>query len=190
MRVYPVKRSHTQFGRLTHHSQSIFERGLLSFTPSLPPRLVQLSSIFDPSLGCCDTRLPSSRRTCASFTMSSQAKPSASTLACNGKPEQPWYAAYPEARSRPTPISCTEVLGLLKEGNEGAKVVLVDLRRTDYEVSLRHTLIRSHSHKFHRGAPSTVLSTCPLKACTRLSLHSTISSTLPVSVALSGTAVC
>lgn len=141
MRVYPLKRSLTQFGRLTHHSQSIFERGLLSFTLSLPPRLVQLSSIFKPSLGYCDTRLPSSRRTSASFTMSSQAKPSATTLACNGKPEQPWYAAYPEARSRPTPISCNEVLGLLKEGNEGAKLVLADLRRTDYEVRLRPILI-------------------------------------------------
>lgn len=48
--------------------------------------------------------------------------------------EQPWYAAYPQAQSKPEPISCSKVLELLKQGKEGEKLVLVDLRRTDYEV--------------------------------------------------------
>jgi hypothetical protein len=38
-------------------------------------------------------------------------------------------------------LNTNEVLGLLKEGNEGAKLVLADLRRTDYEVRLRPILI-------------------------------------------------
>ncbi|KAL1582117.1 hypothetical protein WHR41_09152 [Cladosporium halotolerans] len=58
--------------------------------------------------------------------------PSATSEAAND-PEKPWYAAYPEANSRPTPISCSEVLDLLKKANDGTRLVLVDLRRTDYE---------------------------------------------------------
>jgi arsenical-resistance protein 2 len=49
--------------------------------------------------------------------------------------EQPWYAAYPEAKSSPEFIDRSKVLELLKQGKEGEKIVLVDLRRTDYEVS-------------------------------------------------------
>ena len=60
--------------------------------------------------------------------MAAQA-PSSATVS-----EQPWYAAYPQAQSKPEPISCSKVLELLKQGKEGEKLVLVDLRRTDYEV--------------------------------------------------------
>jgi hypothetical protein len=48
--------------------------------------------------------------------------------------EQPWHAAYPEAQSKPAPISRSEVLELLQNGKEEERFVLVDLRRTDYEV--------------------------------------------------------
>ena len=48
--------------------------------------------------------------------------------------EEPWYAAYPQAQSKPEPIIRSEVLELLKQGEEREKLVLVDLRRTDYEV--------------------------------------------------------
>lgn len=49
--------------------------------------------------------------------------------------EQPWYAAFPQAESEPKAITRSEVLDLLKQGNNGRLSVLVDLRRTDYEVS-------------------------------------------------------
>ena len=60
--------------------------------------------------------------------MTAQA-PSSATVS-----EQPWYAAYPQAQSKPEPIIRSEVLELLKQGKEGKKLVLIDLRRTDYEV--------------------------------------------------------
>ncbi|KAF1822650.1 arsenate reductase [Dissoconium aciculare CBS 342.82] len=47
--------------------------------------------------------------------------------------EQPWYAAYPQAQSKPHSIARSQVLELLKQGTEGHKAVLVDLRRTDFE---------------------------------------------------------
>jgi hypothetical protein len=47
---------------------------------------------------------------------------------------QPWYAVYPDARSKPASISRSEVLELLQTGKDDDKFVLVDLRRTDYEV--------------------------------------------------------
>lgn len=48
--------------------------------------------------------------------------------------EQPWYDAYPEAQSKPDPISRSKVLELLQHSNDDETFVLVDLRRTDYEV--------------------------------------------------------
>lgn len=51
-----------------------------------------------------------------------------------GVVEPPWYAAYPEARSTPTPISRAELLDLLKRGSQVTDLVLVDLRRTDFVV--------------------------------------------------------
>lgn len=50
--------------------------------------------------------------------------------------EQPWYAAYPEAQSKPASINRSEVLELLQTGKDDEKFLLVDLRRTDYEVCL------------------------------------------------------
>lgn len=52
--------------------------------------------------------------------------------------EQPWHAAYPEPRSKPASISRGEVLDLLKSGAGKADLVLVDLRRTDFEVCSMH----------------------------------------------------
>lgn len=61
--------------------------------------------------------------------MTTQVPPSATEL--------PWYAAYPEAQSKPAPISRSEVLELLQNGKHEERFVLVDLRRTDYEVCCR-----------------------------------------------------
>ncbi|KAK9367920.1 Rhodanese-like domain-containing protein [Lipomyces kononenkoae] len=48
--------------------------------------------------------------------------------------EKPWYAAYPEAVTTPTPISRQELLQAFREGKmPGRDFVLVDLRRTDHE---------------------------------------------------------
>lgn len=51
--------------------------------------------------------------------------------------EQPWYAAYPPARSNPESISRSALLQLLKQSSEDERFVLVDLRRTDHEVRRR-----------------------------------------------------
>lgn len=56
----------------------------------------------------------------------------------NTMSEQPWHAAYPEPRSKPASISRVEMLGLLKSGAGKADLVLVDLRRTDFEVCSMH----------------------------------------------------
>jgi arsenical-resistance protein 2 len=76
---------------------------------------------------------------------------SSATASAGNDPEQPWYASYPEASSRPTPISCAELLGLLKEGNEGVKLVLVDLRRTDFEVCQRRICASNAFSFFSQG---------------------------------------
>ena len=63
-------------------------------------------------------------------------KSAPSAPAHSGADDQPWYTAFPLARSEPKSISRQEVLELLKDAktpNESA--VLVDLRRTDYEAS-------------------------------------------------------
>lgn len=62
--------------------------------------------------------------------------PVSSVSAVNGVAEQPWYAAYPEARSEPESITRQQVLQLLKSDTLlGESFVLVDLRRTDHEAS-------------------------------------------------------
>lgn len=66
--------------------------------------------------------------------MSALPTPSRSAPAANVGVEKPWYAAYPEARSTPTPISRAELLNLLKRSSQVTNLVLVDLRRTDFEV--------------------------------------------------------
>ena len=50
--------------------------------------------------------------------------------------ETPWHAVYPSPRnSSPASISRTELLHLFRTGKQpGTDFVLVDLRRTDYEV--------------------------------------------------------
>ncbi|KAI7344741.1 hypothetical protein KC331_g2486 [Hortaea werneckii] len=65
--------------------------------------------------------------------MSALPTPSRSAPAANVGVEKPWYAAYPEARSTPTPISRAELLNLLKRSSQVTNLVLVDLRRTDFE---------------------------------------------------------
>ena len=62
--------------------------------------------------------------------------PATSASSVNGVPEQPWYAAYPKARSEPKSITRQEVLQLLKRDTSPVKnFVIVDLRRSDYEAS-------------------------------------------------------
>ena len=51
------------------------------------------------------------------------------------KEEKPWHAAFPKPSSTASLISREELLGLMKEGKiAGKDFVLVDLRRTDFEV--------------------------------------------------------
>jgi hypothetical protein len=49
--------------------------------------------------------------------------------------ETPWYAAYPVAKSNPPAVLRAELLQWFKDGKQtGKDFVLVDLRRTDFEV--------------------------------------------------------
>ena len=50
---------------------------------------------------------------------------------------KPWYAAYPEPRTVTSSITRQTLLSWMKKGEKlaGKDYVLVDLRRTDYEVS-------------------------------------------------------
>lgn len=50
--------------------------------------------------------------------------------------EQLWYAAFPQAQSDAELVPRSEVLELLKQGMNERLVVLVDLRRTDYEARI------------------------------------------------------
>ena len=62
----------------------------------------------------------------------------------NGVSEEPWYAAYPAAKSEAKSIKPSDVLQMLKSDAEHMKdFVLVDLRRVDYEVSLHQPNNRS-----------------------------------------------
>lgn len=49
-----------------------------------------------------------------------------------------WHAAYPAPRNKqPAAISAQELLGRLQNGEKvGIDMLLIDLRRTDHEVSL------------------------------------------------------
>lgn len=49
--------------------------------------------------------------------------------------ETPWHAAYPSPKAIPSSISREEVLNMIKSGKQAGKdFVLVDVRRTDFEV--------------------------------------------------------
>jgi hypothetical protein len=51
--------------------------------------------------------------------------------------EQPWHAAFPAPRTaEPASLTRDEVLVKLQAGGVGHDFILVDLRRTDYEVRL------------------------------------------------------
>lgn len=50
--------------------------------------------------------------------------------------DAPWYAAYPEPKSVPDSISVSDFFHWLQNGKRAGKdFILVDLRRTDCEVS-------------------------------------------------------
>ena len=78
----------------------------------------------------------------------------------------PWHAAYPSPRNKdPDSISRAELLQRLQAGEKpGVDFLLVDLRRTDHEVDLELTTIRStrprsvvslrHNADNDRAAPS------------------------------------
>ncbi|KAK5162677.1 uncharacterized protein LTR77_011251 [Saxophila tyrrhenica] len=69
--------------------------------------------------------------------------------------EQPWYAAYPPARSEPQAISRHDVLQLLKsETTADSAFVLVDLRRTDYEGGTILESINLPAQSLHPTIPS------------------------------------
>lgn len=109
--------------------------------------------------------------------------------------EQPWYGAYPQARSDPESISRSKVLELLKQGEEAEKLVLVDLRRTDYEVRSDREYMTSIANRLasdqhHRVVPSRAQSIYQLKACTQRSHRYTLSSKLLASGGSLGIAVC
>jgi arsenical-resistance protein 2 len=52
--------------------------------------------------------------------------------------EQPWYAAFPEPKTtEPASLSREEVLAMLRRGDTTDHgLLLVDVRRNDYEVRL------------------------------------------------------
>ena len=51
--------------------------------------------------------------------------------------ERPWYAAYPAPQTSAPSITRETLLSWIKDGKRpGKDLVLVDLRRTDYEVCL------------------------------------------------------
>ena len=57
--------------------------------------------------------------------------------------ETPWYAAFPAAKTTAPSVSGSEVLGWLQDDTRGTvDFVLVDLRRTDYEVGIHPSLDR------------------------------------------------
>lgn len=49
----------------------------------------------------------------------------------------PWHAAYPAPKATPETLPCHELLQWFREGMQlGRDFVLVDVRRTDFEVCL------------------------------------------------------
>lgn len=57
-------------------------------------------------------------------------------LAGESRVETPWYAAYPAPKSVPDSLSASDFLQWLQNGKRAGKdFILVDLRRTDCEVS-------------------------------------------------------
>jgi arsenical-resistance protein 2 len=53
------------------------------------------------------------------------------------KTESPWYASYPEPQRKAGSVSREELLQWLRDGKQsGNDFLLVDLRRTDFEVRL------------------------------------------------------
>ncbi|KAM0709326.1 hypothetical protein Q7P35_003364 [Cladosporium inversicolor] len=67
---------------------------------------------------------------------------------------QPWYAAYPPAKSTPESISRSAMLQLLKQSREDEKIVLVDLRRTDHEGGTIVTSINLPAQSLYPTIPS------------------------------------
>ena len=93
-----------------------------------------------------ERKFPLARRSCSYLHHPDASRPSSpldrftmTNLVSSSDPthEQPWYAAYPKARSEPESVSHTQVLDMLTQSTAGEKFVLVDLRRTDYEVRSR-----------------------------------------------------
>lgn len=98
----------------------------------LPHPLVSRSIV----RACSIPRLPttSPRRLDPLHPMCALPTPSIGAPEADVRVEEPWYAAYPQPRSTPTPIVRAELLDLLKSGSQVTNLVLVDLRRTDFVV--------------------------------------------------------
>lgn len=75
--------------------------------------------------------------------------------------EAPWHAAYPEPRTKDLPkITREQLLERIKQGEKSGKgFVLIDVRRTDFEVCPGHgirsiplpTLTAAHVGRYDRG---------------------------------------
>lgn len=55
--------------------------------------------------------------------------------------EQPWHALYPVPKASADSITCERLLSWIVDDRKiaGREYVLIDLRRTDFQVSLRDT---------------------------------------------------
>ncbi|THX99845.1 hypothetical protein D6D03_06889 [Aureobasidium pullulans] len=81
----------------------------------------------------------------------------------------PWYAGYPEARSSPATITRSDLLNMIEAGKKpGVDYILIDLRRTDHEVSNACKKARQYADKCtsDREERYRVRSTFLLRACT------------------------
>lgn len=66
--------------------------------------------------------------------------------------ELPWHAAYPAPRGAAPSISREELLQWIREGKQAGKdFVLVDLRRTDYEVRTVRKKRHLHALIYQKG---------------------------------------
>lgn len=104
----------------------------------------------------------------------------------------PWYAGYPEARSSPATITRSDLLNMIEAGKKpGVDYILIDLRRTDHEVSNACKKARQYADKCtsDREERYRVRSIFLLRACTLPYQHCMPRSELPGFPRSSGTAV-
>lgn len=132
----------------------------------------------------------------------SNCKPYRSVLSdtemASSEPQTPWYAAYPSPRNNRGPVAGVTretMLDMLKDKDSaaGEDYVIVDLRRTDYEVCSHFSSPScprlTCSFLDPRAAPFADPSTCRHRACTLPYRRYTACSRQPRSAGSSGIAV-